>query len=140
MNSTENTPVTIRTMLDAGAHFGHQTQRWNPKMLPYIFGSRNGVHIINLELTMRLWTAARKAVFDVASRGGTILFVGTKEQARTIVEQEAKRCNALYVTQRWLGGTLSNFDTIKRSFQKMTKLEDLVKKAEDESTGVKLSK
>lgn len=146
MNETEKMvgesgqPVTIKSMLEAGAHYGHQTQRWNPKMLPYIFGERNGIHIINLDLTIKLWERARKFVFDQVSQGGTVLFVGTKDQAASVIETEAKRCGAFFVTRRWLGGTLSNFQTIKRSFEKMRRHEDLLLKSEDPNSGVVLNK
>lgn|GEM_PF-1164937 len=134
------TEVSIRSLMDAGAHFGHQTYRWNPKMTPYIFGERNGVHIINLDYTMRLWKRAREYVVSTLSRGGSILFVGTKLQAREIVEFEAKRCGALYTTSRWLGGTLSNFATIKNAFERMRRIEELLAKAEVADSGVKLKK
>jgi len=134
------TPVTMQNLLDAGAHFGHQVQRWNPKMMPYIFGERNGVHIINLDLTLDYWSRARKFVEDLGNRGGNILFVGTKLQARDIVKQAALRTGAFSVTQRWLGGTLSNFETIKRSISRMRKLEELLKEAADEDSKVKLNK
>jgi len=132
--------VTIRSMLDAGAHFGHQTHRWNPRMLPYIFGERNGVHIVNLDLTMKLWERARKYIVDTTSRGGNILFVGTKLQARDVVRTEAERCGAFSVTTRWLGGTLSNFQTIKNSIDRMRKLEELLAEAEKPETKVRLVK
>lgn len=132
--------VTIKSMLEAGAHFGHQTARWNPKMLPYIYTAKNGVHIINLDLTQKLWDRARKYIVDTTSRGGNLLFVGTKPAAREIVKNEAARCSGLYVTTRWLGGTLSNFDTIKSSIERMRKHEELLKQAEDPESKVKLSK
>ena len=134
------TPITIKSLLEAGAHFGHQTQRWNPKMLPYIYAARNGIHIINLDITMRLWLRARKYIVDTASRGGSILIVATKQQAREIVEQEGKRSGAFYVTQRWLGGTLTNFDTIKRSIDRMRKLEEYIAKSELPGSEIKLKK
>ena len=133
-------PVTIKSMLDAGAHFGHQTHRWNPRMLPFIYGERNGIHIINLDLTQRLWDRARKYVVDTVSRGGSILFVGTKIQAREIVSSEADRCGAFHVTTRWLGGTLSNFQTIKNSIDRMRKIEGLLADAEQEGSKVRLVK
>jgi small subunit ribosomal protein S2 len=132
--------VNIRSMLDAGAHFGHQTHRWNPKMLPYIFGARNDIHIINLDSTLKLWERARKYVVDTMSRGGNILFVGTKQQARECVRAEAARAGALHVTTRWLGGTLSNFQTLKSSIDRMRKMEDLLKQAEDPESKIKLAK
>ncbi|MBN8548871.1 MAG: 30S ribosomal protein S2 [Deltaproteobacteria bacterium] len=132
--------VNIKTMLDAGAHFGHQTHRWNPKMLPFIFGARNDIHIINLDNTMKLWERARKYVVDTMSRGGSILFVGTKQQARECVRHEAARAGALHVTTRWLGGTLSNFQTLKASIDRMRKMEDLLKQAEDPESKIHLAK
>jgi small subunit ribosomal protein S2 len=132
--------VNIKTMLDAGAHFGHQTHRWNPKMLPFIFGARNDIHIINLDNTLKLWERARKHVIDTTSRGGTVLFVGTKQQARECVRHEAARSGALHVTTRWLGGTLSNFQTLKASIDRMRKMEDLLKQAEEPETKIRLAK
>lgn len=145
MTATENTgatsvPVTVKSLLDAGAHFGHQTHRWNPKMLQYIYGERNGIHIINLDLTLKHWQKARKFLFDVASRGGSVLFVGTKHQSRESVHTEAARCKSFYVTDRWLGGTLSNFQTIRTAIERMKKLEDLLAQAEQENTKVKIVK
>lgn len=134
------TPITIRSLLDAGAHFGHQSHRWNPKMLPFIYGERNGIHIINLDSTMRAWTRARDFIVGTLSRGGTILFVGTKLQAREMVREEAQRCGAFHVTSRWLGGMLSNFQTIRRSIDRMRKLEELLKKSEENSEEVRLTK
>ncbi len=134
------TPVTIRNLMDAGAHYGHQTQRWNPKMLPYIFGARNGVHIINLDLTMRKWEIARKYILDRVALGGNVLFVGTKQQAKDIVKEEATRCGAFYVASRWLGGCLSNFQTIKNSIERMRKMENLLAEAAVEGSKIKLNK
>ena len=133
-------PVTIKSMMEAGAHFGHQTERWNPRMLPYIFGVRNNVHIINLDITLKNWDRARKFVADVSARGGTLLMVGTKNQARDIVRANAQRSAAFYVTSRWLGGTLTNFQTIKNSIDRMKKLEDLLVQAADENSKIKLNK
>lgn len=132
--------VTVKSLLDAGAHFGHQADKWNPKMLPFLFGERNGVHIINLDSTIRKFEIARKFIFDRVSLGGTILFVGTKLQARTIVEREAKRCGAFYVSSRWLGGTLTNFQTIKNSIDRIRKLEDLLAATEVADSKVKINK
>ncbi|WKZ56803.1 MAG: 30S ribosomal protein S2 [Bdellovibrionota bacterium] len=132
--------VTISSLMEAGAHFGHQTQRWNPKMLPYIYGVRNGIHIINLDATMTLWKRATEFVTGIVARGGNIMFVGTKMQAREIVGHHAERCSAFHVTQRWLGGTLTNFETVKNSIERMRRLEDLLAKSEDASTGIKLHK
>jgi small subunit ribosomal protein S2 len=134
------TPVTIRTLMDAGAHYGHQTQRWNPKMLPYIFGARNGVHIINLDLTMKKWEIARKYILDRVALGGNVLFVGTKLQAKDIVKEEALRCGAFFVASRWLGGCLSNFQTIKKSIERMRKMETLLTDAATEGSKIKLTK
>lgn len=134
------TPVTVKSLIDAGAHYGHQTQRWNPKMLPNIYGARNGVHIINLDITMRRWEIARKYIVDRVSLGGNVLFVGTKQQAKEIVKEEASRCGAYYISSRWLGGCLSNFQTIKKSIERMRKLEHLLKEASTEGSKVKLTK
>lgn len=132
--------VSIKALLDAGAHFGHQTERWNPKMLPFIFGERNGVHIINLDYTLRKWEIARKFILDRVSLGGTVLFVGTKHQSRDIISREAKRCGSFFVTSRWLGGTLTNFQTIKKSVDRMKKLEELLHASEQPETKVRLAK
>jgi small subunit ribosomal protein S2 len=134
------TPITIRTLMDAGAHYGHQTQRWNPKMLPYVYGARNGVHIINLDLTLRKWEIARKYIVDRVSLGGNVLIVGTKQQAKEIVKEEASRCGAFFVSSRWLGGCLSNFQTIKNSIERMRKLENLLAEANQENSKVRLAK
>ena len=136
----EAQPINLQTLLRAGAHFGHQSHRWNPKMLKYIFGEKNGTHILNLDITLELWKQAEKFLEDVANRGGNILFVGTKPQAREIVKSAAERVAGFSVTQRWLGGTLSNFETIKRSIGRMKKLEDLLLKAEEEGSTVRLNK
>jgi len=111
--------VTMREMLEAGVHFGHQTRYWNPKMAPYIFGHRNKIHIVNLEKTMAMYQEAIKFVRQLASNKGTILFVGTKRQARDIVREEALRCAAPYVDYRWLGGMLTNYKTVKGSIQRL---------------------
>lgn len=132
--------LSIRTLLDAGAHFGHQTDRWNPKMIRYIYGERNGIHIINLDLTLQAWNRARQFIFDKIAAGGSVLMVGTKIQVRDIVRKEAERCGAFSITTRWLGGTLTNFQTIKNSIDKMRKLEDLLNAAEDEKSLVRLNK
>jgi small subunit ribosomal protein S2 len=134
------TPVTIKNLIEAGAHYGHQTQRWNPKMLPNIYGARNGVHIINLDITMRRWEIARKYIVDRVSLGGNVLFVGTKQQAKDIVKEEATRAGAYFVSSRWLGGCLSNFQTIKNSIDRMRKLEGLLAEAAVENSKVKLTK
>ncbi|RMH09304.1 MAG: 30S ribosomal protein S2 [Nitrospirae bacterium] len=115
--------VTIQEMLEAGVHFGHQTNRWNPKMKPYIFGERNGIYIIDLQQTAELFQKAYEFVRDTVAAGESVLFVGTKRQAVDIVEQEATRCGMFYVTQRWLGGMLTNFQTIRKSVAYLRKLE-----------------
>ncbi len=115
--------VTMKHMLKAGLHFGHQTRRWNPKMKPYIFGPRNGIYIINLDKTMRLFRQACDFVSQVASEGGYILFVGTKRQAQVIIREEAERCKMFFINHRWLGGTLTNFQTIKKSVDRLKSIE-----------------
>ena len=115
--------VTMREMLEAGVHFGHQTRFWNPKMAPYIFGHRNKILILNLEHTLENFNAASKFTRKLASNRGTVLFVGTKRQAREIVVEEAKRCGMPFVDQRWLGGMLTNFKTIKTSIKRLKEME-----------------
>jgi small subunit ribosomal protein S2 len=116
--------VTIKQLLEAGAHFGHQTSRWHPRMKSYIFTKRNGIHILDLEQTAVLLEKAREFVRNVVAEGGHILFVGTKKQAQEAIEQEAKRCGMYYVNQRWLGGTLTNFSTIQTRIDYLVRLED----------------
>ncbi len=116
-------PVSMREMLEAGVHFGHQTRFWNPKMAPYIYGHRNKIHIINLEKTLPAFEGALKFVRQLASKRGTILFVGTKRQAREVVAMEAQRAGMPYVDQRWLGGMLTNFKTVKGSLKKLKDLQ-----------------
>ncbi|MBL8526781.1 MAG: 30S ribosomal protein S2 [Burkholderiales bacterium] len=118
--------VTMRQMLEAGVHFGHQTRYWNPKMAPYIFGQRNRIHIINLEASLAMYQDALKYVRQLASNKGTILFVGTKRQAREIVREEAMRCGSPYVDQRWLGGMLTNFKTVKQSTKRLREMEAMI--------------
>lgn len=118
--------VTMRQMLEAGVHFGHQTRFWNPKMAPYIFGHRNKIHIINLENTLLMYQDAMKYVRQLSANKGVILFVGTKRQARDIVREEASRCGSPYVDQRWLGGMLTNFKTIKQSIKRLQDMETMV--------------
>jgi small subunit ribosomal protein S2 len=115
--------VTIKDMLEAGVHFGHQTNRWNPKMKSYIFGEKNGIYIIDLKQSAQLFQRAYDFVRDTVAAGETVLFVGTKRQAINIVEEEATRCNMFYVTQRWLGGMLTNFQTIRKSINQLKKFE-----------------
>jgi len=115
--------VTMRQMLEAGVHFGHQTRYWNPKMAEFIFGQRNKIHIVNLEKTLAMYNDAMKYVRQLASNRGTILFVGTKRQAREIVAEEAQRAGMPFVDQRWLGGMLTNFKTVKASIKRLKELE-----------------
>jgi small subunit ribosomal protein S2 len=115
--------VTMRQMLEAGVHFGHQTRYWNPKMGPYIFGARGKIHIINLEKTLPLFTDAMNFISGIAQKRGTILFVGTKRSARESIKEEAIRCGMPYMAQRWLGGTLTNFRTLKGSIARLKELE-----------------
>jgi len=110
--------VTIKQLLEAGAHFGHQTSRWHPRMKKYIFTKRNGIHIIDLEQTASMLQRACEFVKQVVSEGGSILFVGTKKQAQETIEEEAKRCGMYYSNQRWLGGTLTNFATIQKRIKR----------------------
>jgi small subunit ribosomal protein S2 len=120
--------VTMRQMLEAGVHFGHQTRYWNPKMAPYIFGHRNKIHIINLEKTLVMYQEALKYARQLAANRGTILFVGTKRSAREIVREEAQRCSMPFVDHRWLGGMLTNFKTVKQSIKR---LKEMAQMAED---------
>ncbi len=115
--------ITMKQMLEAGLHFGHQTRRWNPKMKPYIFAPRNGIYIINLDKTIRLFRKAYEYVAEVAANGGFILFVGTKRQAQAIIKEEATRCGMYYINHRWLGGTLTNFQTIKKGVDRLKNIE-----------------
>src|ERR1700680_723377 len=118
--------VTMRQMLEAGVHFGHQTRYWNPKMAPYIFGSRNKIHIINLEKSLPMYQEALKFVRQLTANKGQILFVGTKRQARDIVKEEAQRAGAPYVDYRWLGGMLTNFKTVKGSIKRLKEMDQMV--------------
>jgi small subunit ribosomal protein S2 len=118
--------VTMRQMLEAGVHFGHQTRFWNPKMAPYIFGHRNKIHIVNLEKTLVLYQDAAKYLRQLSANRGTVLFVGTKRQAREIVAEEAQRAGMPYVDQRWLGGMLTNFKTVKTSLKRLKDMETTV--------------
>ena len=113
----------MRDMLEAGVHFGHQTRYWNPRMAPYLFGQRNKIHIINLEKTLPLYEEAINFISKMASRKGTILFVGTKRSAQPIIAEEAKRCNMPFVNKRWLGGLLTNFKTVRQSISRLKELE-----------------
>src|SRR3989338_6863870 len=118
--------TTMRQMLEAGVHFGHQTRFWNPKMAPYIFGHRNKIHIINLEKTLTKYQEAVAFVKKMAAKKGTILFVSTKRQAREIIAEEALRCGMPYVDDRWLGGMMTNFKTLKLSVKRLKDLEQAV--------------
>ncbi len=117
--------VSMKQMLETGVHFGHQTRRWNPKMRPYIFGARNGVHIIDLQQTVKLFRTAHDKIVETVANGGKVLFIGTKRQAQEAVAQEAERAGQPYVTNRWMGGTLTNFVTIQKSVDRLKKLEQM---------------
>src|SRR5262249_9423560 len=113
----------MKELLEAGVHFGHQTRRWNPKMKPYIFGKRNGIYIIDLQKTVKLFEQVVDFVQQLAGEGKRILFVGTKRQAQEVIAEEAARCGEFYVTNRWLGGTLTNFVTLRTSIQRLKEIE-----------------
>ncbi len=115
--------VSMKQMLETGVHFGHQTSRWNPKMRPYIFGARNGIHIIDLQQTVKLFRLAHDKILDTVAKGGKVLFVGTKRQAQEAIMNEASRVGQFYVTNRWMGGTLTNFATMQKSIDRLKKLE-----------------
>lgn len=117
--------ISMKQLLEAGVHFGHQTSRWNPKMKPYIFGARNGIHIIDLQQTVSMFKDLETAVRNLAESGGNVLFVGTKKQAHEAIKEEAERCGMFYVHNRWLGGTLTNFSTIRQSIERLRKLEEM---------------
>ncbi len=118
--------VSMKQLLEAGVHFGHQTSRWNPKMKPYIFGARNGIYIIDLQQTVKLFRDAYAYMRDVVADGGTVMFVGTKKQAQDAIREEAERCGMLYVNNRWLGGMLTNFQTVKASIDRLKKCEEVL--------------
>ncbi len=115
--------VSMKQMLETGVHFGHQTRRWNPKMRPFIFGARNGIHIIDLQQTVKMFRVAHDKVVDTVANGGRVMFIGTKRQAQEAVATEAGRAGQFYVTNRWMGGTLTNFFTIQKSIDRLKKLE-----------------
>jgi len=115
--------ITMKQLLEAGVHFGHQTRRWNPKMKPFIFGERNGIHIIDLQQTLKYFEIAYEFVVNVTAEGGKVLFVGTKKQAQDAIKEEAERCDMPYVNFRWLGGILTNFRTIRQSVEKLKRIE-----------------
>lgn len=121
--SSGELPIGLRALIDAGVHFGHQTKRWNPKMRPYIYGARNGIHIVDLDQTAVLFRRAFDFVTEAVGRGGHVLFVGTKRQASDVVLEEAVRSNQFYVTGRWLGGTLTNFTTVKKGIDRLRELD-----------------
>ena len=118
--------VGMKQLLEAGVHFGHQTRRWNPKMKPFIFGARNGIYIIDLQRTVRLFNTAYQFVADAVASGESVLFVGTKQQARDTIQEEADRCGMFFVNQRWLGGMLTNFKTIKQRIDRLKELDSMV--------------
>ncbi len=122
--------TTMKQLLEAGVHFGHQTRRWNPKMKKYIYGSRNGIHIIDLQITLKLIEDAYRFVADSVKDNKTVLFVGTKRQAQEAIQQEAERCGMYYVNYRWLGGTLTNFKTIRSRIERLNKLDQMEKMGE----------
>ena len=117
--------ITMKELLEAGVHFGHQTKRWNPKMKEYIFGERNGIYIIDLQKTLKMFKEASKFVQDLAAEGKTVLFVGTKRQAQDAIAEEAKRCGMFYVNQRWLGGLLTNWVTVQKSVKRLKELDEM---------------
>jgi len=117
--------VTMKDLLSAGAHFGHQTSKWNPKMKPYIFGARNGIYIVDLQKTVKLAQKALEYLRDAAAEGKKIIFVGTKNQASQVVKEEAQRCGAYYITFRWLGGLMTNFQTIKKGMERLENIEKM---------------
>ncbi|NJB67586.1 small subunit ribosomal protein S2 [Desulfobaculum xiamenense] len=117
--------VNMKQMLETGVHFGHQTRRWNPKMRPYIFGARNGIHIMDLQQTVRLFQKAHDFIADAVANGGKVLFIGTKRQAQEAMTQEANRAGQNYMTNRWPGGTLTNFQTIRHSIERLKKIEGM---------------
>jgi len=131
------TGVSMRQMLEAGVHFGHQTRFWNPKMAPYIFGERNKIHIINLEKTLPMYLQAAAFVKGLVAEGGTLLFVGTKRAAREAIQREAERCGMPFVNQRWLGGMLTNFKTIRQSVRRLTELTEMATSGALEKRGKK---
>jgi small subunit ribosomal protein S2 len=128
-------PVTMKALLETGVHFGHRTTKWNPKMKPYIFTERNGIHIIDLQQTIANLNTYYDMVRDMAARGETVLFVGTKRQAQEAIAREAERCGMPYINQRWLGGTLTNWQTISNSIKRMRSIEETLSSAQ--SSGLK---
>jgi small subunit ribosomal protein S2 len=130
-------PITLKELLESGVHFGHQTRRWNPKMKKYIFGERNGIYVIDLGKTAKLFTRAEEFVSRLATDGRSILFVGTKRQAQDLIQEEARRCGMYFVNHRWLGGLLTNFMTIQRSIGRLRELEAMAEDGRYESLSKK---
>ena len=124
-SASGDAPISMRQLLEAGVHFGHQTKRWNPKMRQFIFGARNGIHIIDLQQTVSMFKDLETVVRNLAASGGHILFVGTKKQAQEAIKEEAERCGMFHVHNRWLGGTLTNFTTIRQSIERLRRLEEM---------------
>src|SRR3972149_6692639 len=120
------TEISMKQLLEAGVHFGHQTSRWNPKMKQYIFGARNGIYIIDLQQTVKMFRNFYDFFRELVASGGSVMFVGTKKQAQDIVREEAERCGMFYVHNRWLGGMLTNFQTIRASIERLKKLEEIL--------------
>ena len=119
------TEISMKQLLEAGVHFGHQTSRWNPKMKRYIFGARNGIHIVDLQQTVKMITDVYSFIRDLAATGGQVLFVGTKKQAQDSIKEQAERCGMYYVFHRWLGGTLTNFQTVRQSIERLKKITEM---------------
>jgi len=132
--------ISIKTMLENGAHFGHDKQYWNPKMAVNLYGTRNDVHVINLRRTLELWARVDELITKETAKGKTILFVGTKQAARDIVQKEAERCGFFYMTHKWPGGVLTNFNTIRSSIKRMVDLEKFIKKVESPKSRIKIGK
>jgi len=136
----ERREITIQTMLESGAHFGHKTEYWNPKMAPYIHGYRNDVYIFNLERTLVLWQKARQVLVDTVANGGKILMVGPKKQCKEVLEREAKRCGAYYVSYKWVGGTLTNNSTIRASIKRMQDIRAFLEECDAEDSIISITK
>ena len=132
LSNREERVITMRELLEAGVHFGHQTRRWNPKMRPFIYGARNGIHIIDLQQTLPMFIRAYKKVVEVVANGGNVLFVGTKKQAQDVIAEEAARGQMFHVTNRWLGGTLTNYRTVRSSIDKLKQIEARLQHADAE--------
>lgn len=124
-------PITVQSLLEAGAHFGHKTSNWNPSMAPYIYGSRNDVYIFNLERTLTLWQKAREQIVKVAEKGGTVLMAGAKKQCKEVLSREAVRCNSPYISHKWVAGILTNFNTVRVSIRKMKNLREFLERCEE---------